>query len=108
MVKIEAHVSSTVLLVLGVLYSLPFTYPLAKVDRPAVIQYEPNERGILRCQAWSVPEMSIEPIAPSLSSKNKKFKIQYPNRIQYEYKDKYEIYCPRCDIYFHNRVSHII
>lgn len=79
----------------------------SKVDRPTVIQYEPNERGILRCQAWSVPEMSIETIAPSLSSKNKKFKIQYPRRIQYEYKDNYEIYCPRCDLYFHNRNDYI-
>jgi len=57
------------------------------------VQYQPNKRGILKCQAWNIQKLVPREFAPSLPSK--KYKIQYPH-IQGEY----EIYCPRCDMFF--------
>merc|ERR1711970_19828 len=74
----------------------------SQIDRPAVVQYKANQRGILRCQAWPINDISIEPIAP-IKMKNKKYKIQYPNKI----KNKTQVYCPRCDLFFLNKDDYL-
>jgi len=60
------------------------------------VQYQPNERGILKCQAWKIQKMVPREFAPSIPSK--KYKLQYPH-IQGDY----EIYCPRCDMFFNTK-----
>merc|ERR1719427_1050713 len=66
------------------------------------IDYYPNKRGILKCQAWKLQHASIKPKMPEIFTKMgqvqpKKHKIQYPYC-----SGESELYCPRCDMFFDN------
>ena len=43
----------------------------------SIWKYQPNKRGILKCQAWNIQKLVPREFAPSLPSK--KYKIQYPH-----------------------------
>jgi len=71
---------------------------IREIEKP--VQYQPNKRGILKCQAWQVQKLVPKPFAPSLPSN--KYKVQYPH-----VQGDLEIYCPRCDMFFTNKEEYL-
>lgn len=64
------------------------------------IDYFPNKRGIIRCQAWRLqhprPKQKMSELFSKIGQvKPNKRKIQYPYC-----SGESEIYCPRCDMFF--------
>lgn len=74
---------------------------VSHMSQPPPIQYQPNKRGILKCQAWQVQKMAPCQFPPSVS-KNAKYKVQFPH-----VQNGLEIYCPRCDMYFMHKDDYL-